>query len=92
MNYKSDVNQPILFELGRIVSTPGALAECRGLYLLQCLKRHASGDWGCISDLDKDANTMAVNLGILMPRAQLVIDEGDYPSWSLVKRARVELI
>lgn len=57
----------MLFPLGRIVSTPGVLglfeemenpSLTRGL-----LRRHASGDWGDLSDDDKEANTLALEEG-----------------------------
>ncbi|MEP7010176.1 MAG: hypothetical protein ABJC13_07620 [Acidobacteriota bacterium] len=55
----------LLFELGRIVATPEALAalkeggEAPSLYL----DRHVAGDWGELSDEDKAANTLALMTG-----------------------------
>jgi hypothetical protein len=49
-----------LFELGRVVATPGALEQTnpiqRGIYLT----RHQSGDWGCICAEDRALNDQAV--------------------------------
>ena len=55
----------ILFDLGRVVATPGALAtltengEDPHLYL----GRHVTGDWGELSQADKAANTLALVTG-----------------------------
>src|SRR5580658_1026855 len=35
-----------LFELGQIVSTPGALEACSPEHMRECLARHIRGDWG----------------------------------------------
>ena len=35
------------FELGLIVSTPGALEACSNVLMQKCLARHLTGDWGC---------------------------------------------
>jgi hypothetical protein len=39
-----------LFDLGQTVATPGAIAASSREYMLQCLGRHISGDWGCIDE------------------------------------------
>jgi hypothetical protein len=49
------------FDLGQIVSTPGALAACSNVYMQQCLARHLSGDWGCCCEEDKATNDEAVS-------------------------------
>jgi hypothetical protein len=54
-----------LFELGQIVSTPGALAlmnenEINGVKLLS---RHCSGDWGDLSNFDKKENELSLKEG-----------------------------
>lgn len=54
-----------LFELGRIVSTPGALAlmgenEINGVELLT---RHCSGDWGELSEDDYQENELSLKEG-----------------------------
>ena len=55
----------ILFPLGRVVATPGALElldrmTANGFYLLQ---RHQSGDWGNISAEDAIENDFSVVYG-----------------------------
>ena len=56
-----------LFELGRLVITPAAKAalDANGVreILIALHERHAVGDWGEISDNDKEANDEAVKHG-----------------------------
>ena len=53
------------FQLGQLVSTPGALQvlEEAGQAPSHFLGRHTKGDWGEMSDEDKSANDRAVVLG-----------------------------
>jgi hypothetical protein len=58
------LNKP-LFHLGRVVTTPGALdalAEA-GQTPWEFLARHVQGDWGDISDSDRQANDDALKDG-----------------------------
>jgi hypothetical protein len=59
------MNNTILFDLGRIVATPGALAalEREGEDPTTYLARHASGDWGDIPEEDRQANQSALEDG-----------------------------
>ena len=50
-------------KLGRIVATPGALGAIDRSYMLQCLNKHRSGDWGCLCQEDKELNTEALSYG-----------------------------
>ena len=52
----------MLFELGRIVATPGALQalEAAGEQPAEFIDRHASGDWGELDDEDKQENEFSV--------------------------------
>lgn len=58
-----------LFQLGRIVITPGAAemleatGEAVSLAAGRLLARHAAGDWGDLSDDDKQANDAALETG-----------------------------
>jgi hypothetical protein len=55
--------QQARFQLGRIVATPGALealAEA-GQSAIEFLRRHQSGDWGCVPDEDKRENEFSVD-------------------------------
>lgn len=51
------------FSLGTVVATPGALEAVSRERLSECLKRHASGDWGCIDSNDVAANNVATHEG-----------------------------
>jgi len=48
------------FRLGRIVSTPGALARLTQDDILHGIQRHQSGDWGDLDDEDRQANDQAL--------------------------------
>lgn len=54
-----------LFELGRVVSTPGALNLLGGQNLTPYayLARHASGDWGAVCAEDAEMNNLALRQG-----------------------------
>jgi hypothetical protein len=53
------------FSLGQVVATPGALAalEQAGQDASELLARHASGDWGELSDEDRKVNEFSVEHG-----------------------------
>jgi len=66
----------VRFDLGPIVSTPGALealAAC-GMDPLQLLRRHAAGDWGDLDETDKAANTAALQTGARIMSAYTLPD------------------
>ena len=51
-----------LFSPGQVFKTPGA-ADIPQTVLLAALKRHLSGDWGDVSEDDKQSNDEAVKDG-----------------------------
>ena len=53
------------FRLGRVLATPAALdvIAASGDSPAQFLRRHARGDWGCISREDAQANLQALDSG-----------------------------
>jgi hypothetical protein len=58
------MKKPRLFELGRVVATPGALEACSREYMLDCLNRHVRGDWGIMrSAEDQQSNVEALSEG-----------------------------
>lgn len=65
---KSDLvaRTKILFELGQVVATPGALAclEKFGIGAIELLRRHQSGDWGVLTADDKKENALSVERGL----------------------------
>ena len=55
----------MLFQSGKIVATPGALALAeRGIDLLECLQRHLNGDWGDLCEEDKVENLFSLKHGL----------------------------
>ncbi|POP88819.1 SAM-dependent methyltransferase, partial [Pseudomonas amygdali pv. morsprunorum] len=56
-------SQDALFELGRVVLTHSvqSLLENNSLDVMQYLRRHATGDWGEISNDDWDSNQQALS-------------------------------
>jgi hypothetical protein len=55
----------MLFELGQIVATPGALRAIQKAEQLpaEFLDRHVAGDWGELDDEDKQENEFSVRNG-----------------------------
>lgn len=48
------------FQLGQTLITQGARDEITETDVILALRRHASGDWGELSDEDKEANERAL--------------------------------
>jgi hypothetical protein len=53
----------MLFPLGEIVRTPGALDACSNEHRIHCLARHATGDWGVVCQEDAASNDAALTDG-----------------------------
>ena len=53
------------FNLGQLVATPGALSalEEAGQDAIEFVSRHASGDWGDVSDADREENEFSLAHG-----------------------------
>ena len=68
-----------LFDVGQVVSTPGALQllQRNGLSPWEFLSRHIQGDWGIVSDEDKAANDEAIRDGSRILSAYVVNDVND---------------
>ena len=69
-----------LFELGQIVSTPGAIAlmsenEINGVELLT---RHCTGDWGDLDKHDKKENDFSVKNGFRILSSYNISDDKIY--------------
>jgi hypothetical protein len=54
-----------LFEMGRLVGTPGAIKFCDDnlIPMISLVRRHLRGDWGDLDADDKSANAKALNDG-----------------------------
>ena len=48
------------FRLGQIVSTPNALSQLTQEEILTGIRRHQSGDWGEVTEQDRQANERAL--------------------------------
>ena len=72
--HSENINGPALFDLGRIVATPGALAllEKLGVDPVSLLRRHVRGDWGDMDPSDRTANANALKDGGRMFSSYLV--------------------
>ena len=53
----------VLFPLGRFVATQGAITKVSLSRMLDCLRRHMQGDWGCVCEEDVEVNNEAVRAG-----------------------------
>lgn len=52
-------------EIGRLLATAGVMAKCEAeptfaAFVSESFRRHAAGDWGELSQDDKDANDVAL--------------------------------
>jgi len=64
------------FALGKIVGTPDALAAVTPERILECLARHARGDWGEVCAEDAAENNLSSREGFRILSVYL-IDESD---------------
>ena len=53
----------MLFPMGRLLATPGALEAVGGDEIAIALDRHLKGDWGDVSDEDKRRNDASLKDG-----------------------------
>lgn len=60
------ISKEVLFSLGQIVSTPGALQALgeTDITAIELLRRHACGDWGDLCEEDREANAEALKEGL----------------------------
>lgn len=60
-----ETERKLLFDLGQLVATPGALAalEKSGQSPMDFLSRHVTGDWGEISEEDRRENQFSLEKG-----------------------------
>lgn len=52
----------MLFKLGQVVATPGALRAIKenNVDTWSLLQRHVNGDWGCVPEEDRQENLLSV--------------------------------
>lgn len=65
MNLPSAHHTGARFKLGRILATPGALEVIADAHvsIVDLLIRHLRGDWGDLSDSDRQQNELAITAG-----------------------------
>jgi hypothetical protein len=75
--HQRDRVKPTLFHLGLLLSTPMALHTLKqhDISAKQLLDRHASGDWGEVSEEDANANCLALDIGSRLLSAYTIADE-----------------
>ncbi len=74
-NPENQSNAP-RFVLGKLVSTPGALAAfvAAGQTPIEFLSRHVAGDWGQVDKADAAENELSVNEGFRILSAYTLRD------------------
>jgi hypothetical protein len=69
-----------LFTLGQIMATPGAVeaieAEGSGIGVRSLLDRHSFGDWGDLSEADKQENELSLTEGFRIFSAYFLPNSG----------------
>ena len=85
---------PPLFPLGKVVATSTVAGLLPQAYLLQCLRRHMYGDWGCVGEEDAQTNREAITAGFRI-LSSYPIDEakpckgyGDNTLWIITEADR----
>jgi hypothetical protein len=69
----------MLFKLGQVVATPGALRviDENNVDALILLSRHANGDWGCVPEEDQQENRLSVENGYRVMSSYAINERGD---------------
>ena len=82
----------VMFELGVVTATPGALLDFGPALIAEVLGRHASGDWGDVDAWDWAQNNCALQDGARLfsaygtPRGRAwVISEADRSSTCILR-------
>jgi hypothetical protein len=60
---RGELKGPGGFKLGTVIATPGARETFSGSYLASCVTRHASGDWGELTEKERRLNDVALEEG-----------------------------
>lgn len=69
----------MLFKLGQVVATPGALqaVEENNIDTWGLLQRHGNGDWGCVPEEDARENQLSVEKGYRILSSYPLNERGD---------------
>jgi hypothetical protein len=81
------------FPLGEICWTRGVNEKIASntpfaKYVLECLRRHASCDWGEIDDSDKQCNNEALENGGRLFSAYMHVGDRNYKVWIITEADR----
>ena len=88
----SEIEKCSQFPLGEVITTEGALTDCPTYHLEKCLRRHASGDWGCVGAEDAAVNDRALASGARLLSAYPIDPRkpckgwGDNTIWIITER------
>lgn len=84
----SNASSRVLFPLGRVVSTPGALEvlDKTAVNAWDLLRRHQQGDWGHVPPEDAEENVRSVANGWRILSSYPVSDE--YRIWVITEADR----
>lgn len=72
--------------LGVVVSTPGALSTLDQNDVLDCLRRHAAGDWGEVCEEDRKENELSLREGFRI--LSVYRDRHDTKFWIITEADR----
>ncbi len=80
------VNKP-LFKLGQVVATPGAIEalERAGRSAWSLVSRHVAGDFGDLSETDRQLNNEALKDGSRILSAYILNDEAKTKVWIITE-------
>ena len=80
------VNKPI-FKLGQVVATPGAIEALERAKITpwSLLSRHVAGDWGDLSEADRQLNNEALKDGSRILSAYTLNDEAKTKVWIITE-------
>jgi hypothetical protein len=60
---RGELKGPGGFAIGTVVATPRVREAFSGPYLASCVTRHASGDWGELTEEERRLNDLALEQG-----------------------------
>lgn len=76
------------FDLGRVLATPGAVAEFGRDAVCACVERHNAGDWGDVEPSDRRANDRDLRDGGRLLSAYQLGEGRDRRLWVLTEADR----
>ncbi|MPV71434.1 hypothetical protein [Burkholderia sp. BE17] len=88
MNLPSTHHAGPRFKLGRIFATPAALEVIAdaGTSIIDLLIRHVRGDWGDLSDSDRQQNELSIDAGLRLLSSYVL--PGGHTVWLITEADR----